>query len=234
MDALVFHYQFLLNNERWENYELVLNAETLEVVNRDNEPHPDWTRLEFNQCQHCPLQPQQHPYCPVALQLIPAVNLFNDICSYEEIELQVQTEERCISQRTTAQRGLSSLLGLLIATSGCPYTNYLKPMARFHLPLATEDETLYRAVGMFLLAQYLRKQQGQQPSLELDGLKQIYEDLHQMNKSIAERLRHASEKDSSVNAVVILDMFTNLMPFAIDENMQEIRSIFSAYLAQDD
>ena len=34
--------------------------------------------------------------------------------------------------------------GLIMATAGCPWTDRLRPMARFHLPFATEAETVYR------------------------------------------------------------------------------------------
>jgi hypothetical protein len=34
----------------------------------------------------------------------------------------------------------------------------VKPMARFHLPLASEEETIYRATTMYLLAQYFLRE----------------------------------------------------------------------------
>ena len=58
-------------------------------------------------------------------------------------------------RETSAQQAMSSVLGLIMATSGCPWTDRLRPMARFHLPFASEAETLYRSVGMFLLAREL-------------------------------------------------------------------------------
>jgi hypothetical protein len=45
-------------------------------------------------------------------------------------------------------------MGLLIAGSSCPYTHFFKPMARFHLPFANKDETLWRAAATYLLARY--------------------------------------------------------------------------------
>ncbi len=56
---------------------------------------------------------------------------------------------------TTAQQAMSSVLGLIMATAGCPWTDRLRPMARFHLPFASEAETVYRSVCMFLLARDL-------------------------------------------------------------------------------
>jgi hypothetical protein len=58
----------------------------------------------------------------------------------------------------------------------------------------------------------------------------IYDDLHILNASIAGRLKSATKTDSSVNAIILLDMFTNLVPYSIEEHMDEIRHLFDAYL----
>ena len=77
-------------------------------------------------------------------------------------------------------------------------------MARFDLPLASDEETVYRATSMYLLAQFFLKKEGSQTDLELDGLARIYENLQIINVAIAERLRAATTTDSSVNAIVVL------------------------------
>ena len=58
------------------------------------------------------------------------------------------------------QMGVSSLLGVIMTTSGCPIMAQLKPMVRFHLPFASLEETIFRMVSMHLVAQYLRHQDG--------------------------------------------------------------------------
>ena len=58
--------------------------------------------------------------------------------SSERIRLEVTTTDRFVAQDTSAQKGISSMMGLIIATSGCPHTAFLRPMARFHQPLAGE------------------------------------------------------------------------------------------------
>ena len=47
---------------------------------------------------------------------------------------------------------------------------------------------------------------------------------------IAERIRSATRADSSVNAVVLLDMISNLMPFVLDEQLLRLRHLFSSYI----
>lgn len=230
MDPIQIHYRFNLGNGRDEFFDILLDPDTLEIVNQPTGELPPWTALEFHQCSHCPFTSDTHPHCPLAVTLIQVIGRFNNVISYNEIELTVLTQERQVFQKTTAQKGISSLVGLLFAASGCPHTAFFKPMARYHLPLASEDETYYRATGMYLLAQYLLHKDGKHADLELVGLKKIYRNLHLLNTMVAERIRSATRSDSSVNAVVLLDMITNLMPFILDEQMAKIRHLFTSYL----
>lgn len=215
-----------------EVFDIHLDPDTLEIINQPRENLPAWTALEFHQCPHCPFTSDTHPNCPLAVTLIQVIGRFHNVISHNEIDLRVVTNVRKVSQKTTAQKGISSLVGLLFAASGCPHTSFFKPMARYHLPLSSEDETYYRATGMYLLAQYLRLKDGKQPDLELEGLKKIYKNLHLLNTMVAERIRSATQADSSVNAVVLLDMITNLMPFILDEQLDKIKHLFNSYLQE--
>lgn len=231
MDEIAIRYRFDLAEDQSETFDLRLDGNTLELIVADSSEPPEWARLEYMQCPHCPLKSDTHPYCPVAVSLSGVISRFGDVFSHDELDLQVITDERTVSRHTTAQRAISALLGLLFATSGCPHTNYLKPMARFHLPLASEEETIFRSAGMYLLAQYFLRKEGKEGDLDLKGLTKIYENLHQVNKMIAERIRSSTQADASVNAVILLDMFTNLMPFVIEDHLDEIRHLYEAYLS---
>lgn len=116
-----------------------------------------------------------------------------------------------------------------MATSACPHMAHFRPMARFHLPLASKDETVYRATSMYLLAQYFAYRDGKQPDLDLSGLAEIYANLEVVNRAMAERLRGASEEDAAVNAVVILDVLAKTLPFAILDKLAGMRQLFSSY-----
>lgn len=230
MESIAIKYCFRLADDTKEVFDLDLNAKSLELAGNVPENPPQWASLDFYQCPNCPLSSSTHPNCPLALNLVNIVKRFDRILSYDEIHMDVITEERYISQLTTAQRGLSSLMGIVIATSGCPHTVFFKPMARFHLPLASEEETLYRAASMYLLAQYFLQKEGGKADFELQGLKQIYNNIQLVNTAIAKRLRSASETDSSVNAIIMLDMYAKAMPYVIEESLEEIRYLFTSYL----
>jgi len=233
MDIIEIHYSFNLENQRREVFDLVIDAYTLELINDFDHELPPWTHLEFYQCSHCNLSSEIYPNCPVAVNLTDIIGRFDNIFSYDEIDLEVISNKRHVYQHTTAQRGISSLLGLLFATSSCPYTAYLKPMARFHLPMASPDETIFRAVGMYLLGQYFLRKEGKGGEFDLSGLTQICSDLHLLNTMIAKRITSVAQTDSSMNAVVLLDIFTDLMPSVIENNLEEVRHLFDSYFLYD-
>ena len=231
MENIAIKYCFKLPDNTQEVFDLELDAQSLELVGNVPENPPQWTSLDFHQCPNCPLNISAHPDCPLMLNLIDIVSRFDHILSYDKISMEVLLDDRCTSCSTTAQRGLSSLMGILIASCGCPHTAFFKPMVRFHLPLSSEEETLYRAASMYLLAQYLLHKEGKKADLDLHGLKQIYKNIQLINTAIAKRLRAASRTDSSVNAIIMLDMYAKAMPYAIEESLDEFRYLFAPYLA---
>jgi len=206
---------------------------TLRLSGKKVHPVPHWADLDYFQCSHCPLDPGKTQFCPAALALVDVVNSFDGTVSYDPVHLTVETELRVITQYTTAQRAIGSMMGLLIALCGCPHSAFLRPMARFHLPLADEMETLYRATSMYLLGQYFIAGQGGVPDLKLTGLVRHYEQLQKVNFGLADRLREATQTDSSINAIVCLDVFTRTVPMAIAELLEEISPLFSDYLESD-
>lgn len=231
MEAISITYCFKLDNGAEETFRLQLDPQDLNLLGDTPAALPSWTNLDFHQCPNCPLTLDTHPHCPVAVNLVDLVERFDGLFSYDKAHLDVQTEERVISKDTTVQRGISSLMGLIISASGCPHTEFFKPMARFHLPLASDEETIYRAASMYLLAQYFVQKEGQGFDLELKGLVSSYKNVNTVNMAMAERLRSVTESDSTVNAVILLDVLANTLPFSIEEHLEEIRYLFTPYLA---
>lgn len=192
-------------------------------------PAPAWAALDYQQCSNCPLSKSEVPLCPVAANLVPLIELCGSMKSYQTVSLEVATPERTISGETTAQRVISSILGLIIATSACPHTEYFKPMARFHLPLASDEETIYRTTSMFLLAQYFLYRDGKPYTLELEQLTQIYKELQIINRALARRLKAAISEDAAVNGIILLDLLTQSVAWSIEEGLEGIRYLFKRY-----
>jgi hypothetical protein len=231
MDTIVIKYCFRFPDKSSEEFKLELNPLNLELSSNIPQSLPGWTKLDFHQCQHCPLDVGIDPYCPLAANIVNIVLRFNGLISYDKIWVDVITQERRISQYTTAQKGISSMMGLIIATCGCPHTAFFKAMGRFHLPLASNEETLFRATSMYLLAQYFLKMEGRPAGLELEGLTKIYRNMQIVNVAIAKRLRSISISDSSINAIVILDNFAKSLPYAIEKSLKDLRHLFLPFFS---
>lgn len=220
-------YDIRFADERHWRHDVRLPPEQLAMP---EPPASGWTRLEFQRCAHCTLDPAVHPHCPLALALTEPVNGLSGIPSWTPVSVQVTTPERTISCDTTLQRAAGSLMGLLSALSGCPHTRALLPMATFHLPFSTSTETLFRVMGTYLTGQYLRTQQGLPADWDMQHLVDIYRDLHTVNNGLANRIRAAAESESSVNAIVLLDILASDMRASIEDREIELLPLFAHYL----
>ncbi|CAB1368544.1 DUF6901 family protein [Denitratisoma oestradiolicum] len=223
---------YRLRAEDGDSAEFVIGLDdqtlALQVVPRPDPPA--WVQLAHHQCRDCPLDAQQVALCPMAAALADLLDFARGLVSHSTVAVTVSTPEREISAVTTAQRALSSLMGLIMATCACPEVAWLRPMARFHLPLASSEETIYRAASMYLLAQYFRQRNGAAPDFALEGLRDHYQRIHVINVAMSERLRGAVERDASINAVILLDLFAKAMPDSVSESLAELEYLFRPYL----
>lgn len=226
---LRFLYELQFTDGKLIEFPIVIDKLSCTVIPEAEIMPQGWAALEYQQCSNCTLNKATSPFCPVAVNLTPMLRLCSSLDSYQTVRLKVVTAERTISGDTTVQRALSSILGLIMATSPCPHTEFLKPMARFHLPLASEDETIYRTTSMYLLAQYFRRKDGLDFSLELDQLAAIYQNLQILNKALAKRLKAVVTEDATVNAVVLLDLLSKAVTWSIEDGLDEIRCLFKSY-----
>jgi len=227
-ETIRFLYTFEFPDSTEKEFEVQLNAKTLELSTKKDLPKPAWTKLKYKQCEQCPLG-DEHEYCPVAVNLSALVESFKDSVSYENTNVRVQTNERIYEKATTLQKGLSSIIGMYMVTSACPVMDKLRPMVRFHLPFGSMEETVYRAVSMYLTAQYLLMRKGKTPDWDLKKLVEIYKAVTHVNRGISNRLSSASEEDANMNAVVILSAYAEMVPFSIEHRLAELEYIFSEY-----
>lgn len=230
MSDITIHYHFTLEDGSEEAFELVLDEKTLELRDPQSPDLPPWTELGFRQCQHCPLHATTSPRCPPAAKLVGLVQGFARVLSHERVQVKVRTAERTTIVEASAQEAVSSLMGLIMAVSGCPHTAFFRPMARFHLPGASTDETIYRATSMHMLAQYYVRLAGEEPDLAFADLVRRYEAVQEVNRAFVQRLRAAADADATINAIVVLDGWALSMPWAIEESLEGLRHLFEPYL----
>jgi hypothetical protein len=220
-----------MDDGKKRDFEVNLDPKTLELACKTPENKPEWAKLSFNQCPNCKLDVAEVEYCPVALAVYKPVVVFKDFLSYDEAEVHITTPERNYSKRVPLHIGLSSLVGIYMVTCGCPTLDWLRPMVRFHMPFAGEDETLYRAMGMYLVAQHMKSLQGDKPDWSLKGLQKIYDDVMEVNKHFLARLQNTPVKDASLNAIITLDCFAMNVSFTLEgEPLTDMRNMFGVYL----
>lgn len=189
---------------------------------------PPWVALDYHRCENCPLAPGTTRRCPPAADLLKILEAFRQIPSTARAAVYVTTTERTYVRRCDVQTGLGSLLGLVMATSGCPILSRMQPMARTHLPFASIEETIYRTASAYLLEQYFVARRGGSPDFELAGLRDLYEQLYTVNSCFAQRVRAAAEQDASLNAITQLFSLGTLVSMSLDEKLELIAPMFAA------
>src|SRR5690606_35249606 len=233
MSKLVLKYRFTLPDSSERAFTLEMDRDTAELTAPADTDLPAWTELGFNQCSGCPLELAHTKHCPAAVHLSGVIDGFQDLVSYDTVRVTVESEERCVTATLSAQQALASLMGLIMASSGCPRTAVFRAMARFHLPFSSEAETAYRVAAMYLLAQHFAARDGGPSDFKLEHLERVYRGVHAVNRGVAQRLRAATRQDAIVNAIVLLDVYGSLVPAAIHDILAEIRPAFEALLKAD-
>lgn len=234
MESVNITYRIKLSEKVTEAFSFDLDGKTFELTNKQVENPPKWAELGFRQCSHCPLKAEEHSHCPMALQLHNVVDRFHDSRSIDEVEVEVINDDKRVVVTTALQRVIASMLGLVFPICGCPKTAYMRPLARFHSPLASEEETVFNVTGMYLLAQYFLTTAGTRGQFDFKGLTSIYEDMHILNAAVASRLQGATTSDSVKNAITLIDMYSTLVPMLIEDQLAEMRPFFRAYLPEGD
>ena len=204
---------------------LSFDEKTYHILLPHDTPRPDWAKLEFQKCPNCNIEGSPK-YCPAAVSIAHFLPDFANAFSYTQAIVEVDTPNRVVVSKTPLQMAMASLIGLTLATSGCPRTTFLRPMARFHLPFADQRETVFRSLGTWLLTEYIRSNaNGEAATLSFDGLKDAYTQISIVNSTLAERLRSAVTHDAALNAVIILDTFALITPDNVDGGFEDISNI---------
>ncbi|MFC1679596.1 DUF6901 family protein [Elusimicrobiota bacterium] len=231
-DTLEYHYKFTFPDGSAQDFCVRLDARSLRIRDEVGSDPPGWTRLGCCQCPNCPLSEDVHPFCPVAKSLVGVIDFFKDRLSIETVSLEVSTEARAYRRDTPLAKGVSSLIGLHMVTSGCPILGKLKPMVRIHLPFPMLPETHYRMLAMYMLAQHFRMTKGKEPDWELKGLIPMLNEIRDVNMSFCSRLKAICPEDASLNAVIRLDCFADSSSVQVeDERLDLISESFDAYLS---
>jgi len=217
-------YNFEFKDGAPWNYVLEFDDQNVYVSKADDAPKP-WTHLDFHKCGHCPLNSTTSPQCPVAKNLNKIVEDSKGTLSITKAKVTVVTPERTYSKECATQDGLRSLFGMVMASSGCPRLDWLRPLARFHLPFADVDETLFRVLSLQLVEDYLLGKSSEK-NAAATHLEKRYRDVERVNHTFIERIRSYCKADADKNAIAALDVYAQLFPFHLEDNFRALRELF--------
>lgn len=192
----------------------------------DEAAAPEWLQLTHFRCPHCPILDERRHTCPAALAIRPVVKGFAKCISWETVQVTVNLNQLTTTACVPTQNAVRSLVGLLLARSACPVMARLRPMSHFHVPFGSSEHTSFRFLGMHFITQYLRKLDGEEPDWELEELLELLRSVRLVNRSLADRIRAATEGDATVNSLVILDALADAAELRVERNLTKLRSHF--------
>ena len=187
---------------------------------------PAWTELSCCKCPNCPLKSDEDFYCPAALDMHEVTETFRDMPSIEICDVTVISRERTYHKNCAAQEGLRSLLGLIMATSKCPILGRMHPLAQQHLPFSEFEDMLVRMSGAYLISQYFKKENNEEPDWDFTHLKEFFKELTIVDKHLMKRLSLASRKDSVVNAMYTFVAFSELAEISFDSLIAALKDSY--------
>lgn len=226
-NPLIYDYTFQFEDGRSTDHSIVLDTESLGLIpKRLAASLPEWTQLGYKQCPNCPLTPESHPHCPIAANLMELVENFKAVFSYHDCTVICKAAERTYMKKTSVMEGLSAIFGVIMATSECPRMEFLKPMARFHLPFATVEETTVRTASMFLLAQYFKHKDDTGMRFDFKALEDHYAQVQQVNEGLLERINSIGSEDADKNAIITLHSLSQFLSMEIDYSLSSLEHVF--------
>ena len=167
----------------------------------DHQTIPEWMLLEHWQCRNCELKSNECLACAMAIRVQSVIETFGEAMSTDRVRVNVQTPQRKFMQDCDLQTGIHSLLGLLMATCGCPHLEPMRSLVNFHIPFCSTEEMLTHMVGAYLTKQYFIQRDGGKPDWELDRLEAVFSNLAMVNQDFVRRLKGVVQKDAVTNAI---------------------------------
>lgn len=228
MINITYQFTFPGTDDEKISYRMGLDEKdfTYHCYEKESSAMNQWAALDFHQCRNCTLDSNTHPLCPIARNLNNVVNFFRDTPSTKKAVVIIKTKDRTYAKKCSVQDGLFPIFGLIMASSGCPHMEFLKPLARFHLPFSSVEETFFRVSSMHLLKEYLKKEKYRlSEDISLDGLLACYREVEVVNQGILQRINSLSEVDANKNALIILNSFAQIIGIRLSNNLGALNDL---------
>jgi hypothetical protein len=112
-----------------------------------------------------------------------------------------------------------------MASSSCPHLEWLRPLARFHLPFASVDETLFRVLSLQLLSEFFAKERREVKD-SAQTIKNRYKSLEILNHAFIKRIRTYCSGDADKNAIAALDIWVQTFELHHDTDFKALKEYF--------
>jgi hypothetical protein len=234
MESILISYNFQLQDGSEENFQLRLESRTLEMIQPANHHLPKWTLLNNGRCINCPLESVACGHCPAAVCMAGWMARFARLLSPGKITISVRTPQRLINGRTTARKGLASLMRLLMAVSGCPRASFMKPLAGFHMPFGDGAESAWQAISAYLMVQYFGQRDGVASITDLDAVLALFRELKAAYVGFADRIRFACQEPAMTGCAELPGVFAECIPMGTEKYFDQIRGLFAPTFAAPD
>lgn len=219
---MAIDYRIVLDDEHEFSYQIELDRTfDSQLASRA----PSWTRLDHQKCVNCPLNRDTFTHCPTAVDLHQVVEDFQGLPAIRKAHVWVRTPEREYNKLVGLDEGLRSLLGVIMATSACPVLSRLKPMAQQHLPFASNQEFVLRAVSLYLARQYFNLREGRHADWELRGLVRSFQQLQLVNQAFWQRIHDTCHADANLKAFLTFFSMASSLTYSLETQLQKIRPL---------
>jgi hypothetical protein len=183
---------------------------------------PDWTKLGYQQCQNCPLNPALNGHCPAALDVHAILGPLQPIAAHSRIDVRVVTPQREYVKKVMVEEAVRSLMGLVMASSACPVFGMLRPAARHHLPFASVEEQTLRMVSFYLMQQYFAVHEGKSPDWALTHLIRQFKTLQLVNHAFWQRINGHIQNDANARALLSFFTLSGNLSASLDQQLDQV------------
>lgn len=165
-------------------------------------------------------------HCKAERAIADVTATFDDLQSTDLVNTAVEIEGRTLHLESPAPRALASLMGLLMASSGCPRLLPFRAMAVFHQPFATPEENVVRAAGFWLIRSWTQ-------GIQLDGdafasLQHAWSNLEEVNQHVSAKVLANTKNDAASNGIAYLDVLAKIGTFGLDSALDMLRPVLAA------
>lgn len=220
---MLITYEFNFEGGNQRSFPVDTDRTKMSSDSKESVAPEKWTALEHCQCSNCPLKKDKVKYCPAALDLQDVIVAFKKEPAFQKVDVKVVAPNRSYTKRTGLEEGLRSMMGLIMATSGCPLLSELKPLALNHIPFSSNDEFVLRSVSIYLMQQYFNQREHLPADWELKGLVERNKRLQIVNQALWQRIHAVCEGDSSLKALLSFFSLASSITFSLEAQLLKIK-----------